>query len=83
MLTCQVPYAPLEWMQATYRIGKGEPPTVPNNLSENARDFIHMCLQVKPEDRPTAAMLLDHPFVKRPLPASFLHLQKEKKAYPH
>ncbi|KAI3872480.1 hypothetical protein MKW98_007736 [Papaver atlanticum] len=70
MLTCQLPYAPLEWMQATFRIGKGEPPFVPNNLSEDARDFIQTCLQVKPEDRPTAAMLLDHPFVKRPRPAS-------------
>ncbi|KAI3972896.1 hypothetical protein MKX01_019554 [Papaver californicum] len=68
MLTHQLPYAPLEWMQATYRIGKGEPPSVPDNLSEDARSFILKCLQVKPEDRPTAAMLLDHPFVKRSLP---------------
>ncbi|RZC54288.1 hypothetical protein C5167_013149 [Papaver somniferum] len=70
MLTHQLPYAPLEWMQATYRIGKGEPPSVPNNLSEDARSFILKCLQVKPEDRPTAAMLLDHPFVNRSLAAS-------------
>ncbi|KAI3860180.1 hypothetical protein MKX03_017592 [Papaver bracteatum] len=70
MLTHQLPYAPLEWMQATYRIGKGEPPSVPNNLSEDARSFILKCLQVKPEYRPTAAMLLDHPFVHRSLPAS-------------
>ncbi|KAI3847932.1 hypothetical protein MKW92_002136 [Papaver armeniacum] len=70
MLTGQLPYAPQEWMQATYRIGKCEPPLVPNNLLEDARDFIQTCLQVKPEDRPTAVMLLDHPFVKRPLPAS-------------
>ncbi|KAI3931126.1 hypothetical protein MKX01_029316 [Papaver californicum] len=59
MLTHQLPYAPLEWMQTTYRIGKGEPPSVPDNLSEDARSFILKCLQVKPEDRPTAAMLLD------------------------
>ncbi|OVA03093.1 Protein kinase domain [Macleaya cordata] len=70
MLTHQLPYYPLEWMQAIFRIGRGEPPPVPNNLSIDARDFILQCLQVKPEDRPTAAKLLDHPFVKRPLPAS-------------
>ncbi|KAI3879993.1 hypothetical protein MKX03_020401 [Papaver bracteatum] len=68
MLTRQLPYAPLEWMQATYKIGKGEPPSVPNNLSEDARDFIQTCLQVKPEDRPTTVMLLDHPFVKKAYP---------------
>ncbi|MCL7027587.1 hypothetical protein MKW94_008941 [Papaver nudicaule] len=70
MLTHQLPYAPLEWMQATFRIGKGIPPSVPDNLSKDARDFILRCLKVKPEDRPTAAALLDHPFVKRSLPAS-------------
>ncbi|RZC62559.1 hypothetical protein C5167_024327 [Papaver somniferum] len=70
MLTHQLPYAPLEWMQATYRIGKGEPPSVPENLSPDARDFILNCLRVKPEDRPTAATLLDHPFVRRSLPSS-------------
>ncbi|KAI3960346.1 hypothetical protein MKW98_017070 [Papaver atlanticum] len=70
MLTHQLPYAPLEWMQATYRIGKGEPPSVPDNLSPDARDFILNCLRVKPEDRPTAATLLDHSFVRRSLPSS-------------
>ncbi|KAI3969096.1 hypothetical protein MKW92_005259 [Papaver armeniacum] len=70
MLTHQLPYAPLEWMQATYRIGKGEPPPVPDNLSNDARSFILKCLQVKPGDRPTAATLLEHPFVKRSLPVS-------------
>ncbi|KAI3966785.1 hypothetical protein MKW92_028383 [Papaver armeniacum] len=70
MLTHQLPYAPLEWMQATYRIGKGEPPPVPDNLSPDARDFILNCLRVKPEDRPTAATLLDHSFVRRSLPSS-------------
>lgn len=57
-------------MQALYRVGKGEPPPVPENLSEDARDFILHCLEVNPKDRPTAAELLNHPFVKRPLPAS-------------
>ncbi|GKU98522.1 hypothetical protein SLEP1_g11516 [Rubroshorea leprosula] len=46
MLTRKVPYSPLEWMQALYRIGKGEPPTVPDSLSKDARDFILQCLQM-------------------------------------
>lgn len=54
-------------MQALFRIGRGQPPPVPESLSKDARDFIHRCLQVNPNKRPTAAQLLDHPFVKRRL----------------
>lgn len=55
-------------MQALFKIGKGEPPLVPDSVSREAQDFIHQCLQVKPDDRPTAALLLNHPFVNKPLP---------------
>ncbi|CAL5348325.1 unnamed protein product [Camellia sinensis] len=70
MLTRQIPYANLESMQALFQIGRGVPPPVPDSLSRDARDFIFRCLQVKPNDRPTAADLLDHPYVRRPLPSS-------------
>ncbi|GMI82890.1 MAPK/ERK kinase kinase 1 [Hibiscus trionum] len=68
MLTRQIPYYYLECMQALFRIGRGEPPAVPDSLSKDARDFILQCLQVNPDARPTAAVLLQHPFVKRTLP---------------
>ncbi|KAK2983711.1 hypothetical protein RJ640_002238 [Escallonia rubra] len=58
------------WMQALFRIGRAIPPPVPDSLSEEARHFILQCLQVNPDARPTAAQLLDHPFVKRPLSLS-------------
>lgn len=67
MLTGHVPYSPLEPHQALYRIGKGEPPALPDSLSRNARDLIQRCLQVNPNDRPTAADLLELPFVQRAL----------------
>ncbi|XP_047310592.1 mitogen-activated protein kinase kinase kinase 1-like [Impatiens glandulifera] len=67
MLTRQFPYAPLEHMQALFRIFKGFPPSVPESLSEDARDFILKCLQLNPNARPTASQLLNHPFVRRPL----------------
>lgn len=54
-------------MQALFRIGRGEPPPIPESISKDARDFICKCLQVNPNKRPTAAQLLEHPFVKRPL----------------
>ncbi|KAJ8568816.1 hypothetical protein K7X08_032447 [Anisodus acutangulus] len=62
MLTRKFPYSHLDnqW-QVLYRIGKGEPPDVPNTLSIDARDFINHCLQVDPSARPTASQLLEHP----------------------
>lgn len=54
-------------MAALFRIGKGERPPIPKYLSSYAREFILQCLQVDPNARPTAAQLLDHPFVNRTL----------------
>ncbi|XP_039172646.1 mitogen-activated protein kinase kinase kinase 1-like [Eucalyptus grandis] len=65
MLTRQPPYSGFEPVQALFRIGKGEPPPIPDSLSKNARDFILRCLQVNPNNRPSAAQLLYHPFVKK------------------
>ncbi|WOL06582.1 mitogen-activated protein kinase kinase kinase 1-like [Canna indica] len=65
MLTRHPPYPNLEWIEAFYKIGHGELPIIPNSLSEEARDFIKRCLKINPEDRPSAAQLLKHPFVKR------------------
>lgn len=75
MLTGQIPYSHLEGMQALFRIGRGELPTIPNTLSRDAHDFILKCLQVNPDNRPSAAQLLEHPYVKKqpsffPSPAS-------------
>ncbi|CAH1445166.1 unnamed protein product [Lactuca virosa] len=64
MLTSRVPYSHLEGMQALFRIGRGELPSIPKTLSEEARDFILQCLQVNPNNRPTAFQLLNHSFVK-------------------
>ncbi|CAM8972023.1 unnamed protein product [Rhodiola kirilowii] len=65
MLTQQIPYSHLEWMPAFYCIGHGVLPEIPDDLSYDSRNFILQCLKVNPSDRPTAAELLDHPFVKR------------------
>ncbi|XP_059313655.1 mitogen-activated protein kinase kinase kinase 1-like [Lycium ferocissimum] len=65
MLTGKLPYSHLEGMQALFRIGRGEPPPIPDTLSAEAQDFIKRCLRVNPNDRPTAAELLEHPFVTK------------------
>ncbi|KAL6911556.1 hypothetical protein ACP4OV_000361 [Aristida adscensionis] len=67
MLTGKVPYPDMEWTHALLKIGRGIPPEIPNTLSEDARDFIKRCVQANPNDRPSAAQLLEHPFVHRPL----------------
>ncbi|KAL3729649.1 hypothetical protein ACJRO7_026734 [Eucalyptus globulus] len=69
MLTRQRPYPKLDKMQALFRIGRGEPPPIPDSLSRDARDFILRCLEVNLNNRPSAADLLDDPFVRKP-PAS-------------
>ncbi|XP_042468446.1 mitogen-activated protein kinase kinase kinase 1-like [Zingiber officinale] len=66
MLTRDLPYPNMEYAQACYKIGQREPPTIPFSLSENARDFISLCVKVEPAHRPTASQLLDHPFVMKP-----------------
>ncbi|KAL3745244.1 hypothetical protein ACJRO7_014368 [Eucalyptus globulus] len=71
MFTGRNPYYPLE-IQALFRIGKGELPPIPDSLSRDARDFILSCLQVNPNNRPSAAQLLDHPFVRKPPTSSGL-----------
>ncbi|EEF34555.1 mitogen-activated protein kinase kinase kinase 1-like [Ricinus communis] len=64
MLTRKIPYFDLERAAVQYSIGKGKLPQIPDTLSRHSRDFILQCLQVNPSERPTAAELLDHPFVK-------------------
>ncbi|KAL5218211.1 hypothetical protein ABZP36_018895 [Zizania latifolia] len=71
MLTRQIPYPNVEWTNAFFMIGKGEKPPIPSYLSEQAQDFISQCIKVDPEERPSASQLLSHPFVNRPLRASF------------
>lgn len=35
------------------------------NTGESLKDFVKQCMQVEPEDRPTATQLLQHPFITR------------------
>ncbi|KAG8645981.1 hypothetical protein MANES_10G109546v8 [Manihot esculenta] len=66
MLTGESPYSDLNCGSKTLKdkIVGGKLPTVPDSLSELSRDFIMKCLQVNPDHRPTAAELLQDPFVK-------------------
>ena len=54
---------------AMFKIGNSkELPAIPEHLSQDGKDFVWQCLQRNPNHRPSAAQLLDHPFVKYAAP---------------
>ncbi|KAE8662140.1 Divalent ion symporter isoform 1 [Hibiscus syriacus] len=63
------PYWMAPEVAAMFKIGNSkELPTIPDYLSDEGKDFVRQCLQNNPLHRPTAAQLLDHPFVKYAAP---------------
>ncbi|MQM11960.1 hypothetical protein Taro_044871 [Colocasia esculenta] len=52
-----------------FKIGNSkELPAIPDHLSDEGKDFIRLCLQRDPSNRPTASQLLQHPFVRNAAP---------------
>jgi serine/threonine protein kinase len=39
-------------------------PPIPENLSQEGKDFLQLCFKRNPAERPTATELLDHPFIR-------------------
>ncbi|KAM3381985.1 mitogen-activated protein kinase kinase kinase YODA [Capsicum galapagoense] len=65
MATSKPPWSQYEGVAAMFKIGNSkELPAIPEQLSDEAKDFVRKCLQREPRHRPTAAQLLEHPFVK-------------------
>ncbi len=53
--------------QALYLIATNGTPALqhPEKISADFTDFLHRCLEVDPEKRPTATELLKHPFITK------------------
>ncbi|XP_008787472.1 mitogen-activated protein kinase kinase kinase YODA-like [Phoenix dactylifera] len=67
MATTKPPWSQYEGIAALFKIGNSkELPAIPDHLSADGKDFVRQCLQREPSNRPTAAELLQHPFVKNP-----------------
>ena len=50
---------------AIFKIGNSKDiPDIPDHFSSDAKSFLKLCLQRDPAARPTAAQLMDHPFVQ-------------------
>ncbi|KAL2633187.1 hypothetical protein R1flu_004666 [Riccia fluitans] len=63
MFTGSPPFGDQEWYRVLWKVGHGEAPPIPDDLSEDAKDFIRLCLEVNPSKRPTATVLLQHRFL--------------------
>ncbi|XP_008795232.1 mitogen-activated protein kinase kinase kinase 3-like [Phoenix dactylifera] len=65
MATSKPPWSQYEGVAAIFKIANSKDiPEIPENLSSDAKCFLKLCLQRDPSARPTAAQLMDHPFVR-------------------
>ncbi|XP_075297988.1 serine/threonine-protein kinase 10 [Opisthocomus hoazin] len=67
MAQIEPPHHELNPMRVLLKIAKSDPPMLscPSKWSLEFRDFLKMALDKNPETRPSAAQLLEHPFVSK------------------
>ncbi|KAE8250918.1 hypothetical protein A4X13_0g4252 [Tilletia indica] len=65
MLTGKPPYHDLGGLQAMYRIAEDGCPPLPPNLSDSLRNFLLLCFEKEPSDRPSAEILFEHEWLKQ------------------
>ncbi|KAL3655222.1 hypothetical protein CASFOL_001008 [Castilleja foliolosa] len=63
MLTGKPPWSEFTWVQAMFNV-LNRSPRIPETLCAEGKDFLQQCFQRRPEDRPSAAKLLEHPFIR-------------------
>ncbi|KAG1053231.1 hypothetical protein G6F43_004673 [Rhizopus delemar] len=63
MLTGQRPWISLNQIAAIYNLGRLNTPSIPDHLSDCAKDFLKQCFTIDPVQRPTAEHLLMHEFL--------------------
>ncbi|KAL0963922.1 hypothetical protein UPYG_G00315390 [Umbra pygmaea] len=65
MATGKPPLSHMNKMAALFYIGarRGLMPSLPDGFTENAKDFVQVCLTSDKTQRPTAEQLLEHPFI--------------------
>lgn len=63
MLNGKPPWSDFEGPAAMFKVLK-ESPQIPEALSSEGKDFLRRCFRRNPAERPSASMLLEHPFAK-------------------
>ncbi|XP_059633020.1 mitogen-activated protein kinase kinase kinase 5-like isoform X2 [Cornus florida] len=63
MLDGKPPWSELNGVQAMFNVLNKTPP-IPETLSSEGKEFLRWCFQRNPADRPSAVLLLEHPFLR-------------------
>ncbi|XP_076958965.1 mitogen-activated protein kinase kinase kinase 3-like [Bidens hawaiensis] len=83
MATSKPPWGQYKGVAAIFKIGNSKDmPEIPDRLSNNAKSFIKQCLQRDPSLRPTAAKLLEHPFIRDQATSRAANVNLTKEAFP-
>ncbi|KAL1290899.1 hypothetical protein HN51_059444 [Arachis hypogaea] len=84
MATSKPPWSQYEGVAAIFKIGNSKDmPELPEHLSNEAKNFIQLCLQRDPLARPTAQMLLDHPFIRDQSATRAANVSITRSAFPY
>ncbi|RDX87291.1 Mitogen-activated protein kinase kinase kinase 3, partial [Mucuna pruriens] len=84
MATSKPPWSQYEGVAAIFKIGNSKDmPEIPEHLSSEAKNFIQLCLQRDPSARPTAQMLLEHPFIRDQSATKATNVRITRDAFPY